>query len=119
MKEPRVVRRTHLLKNVHPFTVLPKPFDRLYAPSKLTEFDEYFSHSWATPSRKNTLVVRNKSPMFGVPGAIATGISVIGAVGATTPGARSSPSSDDQNNTINQVRFRVRREAKAGDASNH
>ena len=82
-------------------SVLPTHFDRLYAPSKLTEFDEYFSHSWATPSRKNTLVVRNKSPMFGVPGAIATGISVIGAVGST-PGLRSIPSSDEQNPTIGQ-----------------
>jgi len=74
-------------------SILPTPFDRLYTPSKLTEFDEYFSHNWATPSRKTNFVVRNKSPMFGVPGAIASGISVIGSVGGT-PGIRSSPSSD-------------------------
>ncbi|GMH81203.1 hypothetical protein TL16_g08856 [Triparma laevis f. inornata] len=49
-------------------SLLPPQFERLYQPSSLTQFDQHFAHTWATPSRRgNSYVLRKNSPTFGLP----------------------------------------------------
>jgi hypothetical protein len=42
-------------------TKLPAVFERLYQPHQLTQFDNYFAHAWATPSRAGAGYVRTKN----------------------------------------------------------
>ena len=46
-----------------PETKLPEQFDRLYQPHLLTQFDNYFAHAWATPSRASAGYVKNKDQL--------------------------------------------------------